>query len=185
MKKRILFFTVALMLTAFLFAFCGCGISGIAGTGGKYLYDDVELYSTGNASVSAAGIERVSVDWICGDIAITVSDNDEIVLNETVETDAEDYLLRYAVIRGELKIKFCKSGVRMGDMPAKALSVALPASVRCTKIEADNVDGKVEVSGVTAGELSIDTVNGCVSVAAAADRIEVDTVNGNVAPLLR
>ena len=29
--------------------------------------------------------------------------------------------------------------------------------------------------------MSIDTVNGCVSVAAAADRIEVDTVNGNVA----
>lgn len=181
MKKRILFFTVALMLTALLFAFCGCGISGIAGTGGKYLYDDAVLYSTGNASVSAAGIERVSVDWICGDIAITVSDNDEIALNETAETDAEDYLLRYAVIRGELKIKFCKSGVQMGDMPAKALSVALPASVRFTKIEADNVDGKVEVSGVTAGELSIDTVNGGVSVAAAADRIEVDTVNGNVA----
>lgn len=174
MKKIVGLFAGLLFAVGML---AGCSV----GTG-SYHYSNASKYTVGSASVSAADINEISVDWISGDISVVEADTDRIAFaEETDETDS-DYLLRYAVIKGELKIKFQKSGTKNKDNFSKNLKVTVPRKTALRELDIESVSGNVEVKDITATEMKIESVSGNIAVSGAAvTKMDFETVSGNIA----
>lgn len=178
MKKKI---SIAIAVLTALFCALACAGCNINLKNGAYRYDNANAYSVGNASVSAESVSRVLIDWVGGAVTVVAGDREEISFEETTGETDDKYRLHYAVIRGELKIRYQASGVSTKENFVKPLIVTLPREKLFTSLKIDSVNGNVSVSGCKTEELEIDSVNAGVTVGAGVSRrIEIDTVNGNV-----
>ena len=177
MKKIMRLFMSLIGIAAFVFALSSCSFI----TNKNDRYDNANLYTAGGATLSAENIRSIDIDWIGGSITVSPSSSDKIAFSEITEETDENYLLHYAVIGGELKIKFQKSGVTNKQNFSKKLTIELPESVVFTEIDLDSVAGDIFVRSGKANALKVDSVSGDVYVSpAVSDFIEIDVVTGNV-----
>ena len=149
---------IAVMATM-LFAACG------ENTKINFKYDHPERYSIGDATLEQT-VSGISVDWLCGDVDISYTDNHEVRIYEEIQEGfiplTDSLRLRYYVDdEGELEIQYCGNGkYRHGDLQnlRKHLFIEVPRGMILKDIDIDGVEAGVVIDKVLSQEVSIDGV---------------------------
>lgn len=157
-------------------------------------------YNAGNGSTDKE-IHNLDIDWASGEVHIIASESAEQISFEESYDGNEDARLRWAVDGETLKIRFRarNSLISFGSLNKK-LTVTIPASlaqhldkvkigtasaeVNVSGLQADILDvdtasGRLELDG-TYGELLVDTASGSVTFAGSCRKINIDTASGRI-----
>ena len=157
-------------------------------------------YNAGNGSTDKE-IRNLDIDWASGEVHIIASESAERISFEESYDGNEDARLRWVVDGETLKIRFRarNSLISFGSLNKK-LTVTIPASlaqhldkvkigtasaeVNVSGLQADILDvdtasGRLELDG-TYGELSVDTASGSVTFAGSCRKINIDTARGRI-----
>lgn len=157
---------------------------------GKY---DNEFDESNTYSIDADGVNKLSIDWIDGDIQLVAYDGDRIRLEESCKEEIdEDNSLRYKIKNGELYITCCREasyeiGILSNSLNGKNLNKPLVVKIPKTladklkELQIDAVSSNITADGLTIKEFYASTVSGDVSLSGSyADEVEVDTVSGDM-----
>ncbi len=129
----------------------------------EYQYDDSN-YSFGNISFNNEGITKVTIDWLVGNIIVTKSDNNELIVREEKDTVLnDDYKFRYLLQNDTLDVKFTKSFSNLQyDFKMKNLYLFVPSYVQ--EIEMNIHNAEVKCDNINLEILNINGVNADVSL---------------------
>jgi hypothetical protein len=140
-------------------------------TSGGVNEDTNEIIVSDQASIPAASIQKIKIDWVSGNVTLRVGSGSDITLSESsYRTLRESQKMRYSVSSdGTLKINFCDDLDNIfnwfdldANMPAKTLVVEVPASLVGTlrELNIDVVSASVDLSGVYGEENEVNSVSG-------------------------
>ena len=146
-------------MAAVLLAACG------ENTKINFKYDHPERYSIGDATLEQP-ISGINVDWLCGDVDISYTDNHEVRIYEEIQEGfiplTDSLRLRYCVDdEGELEIQYSGDGkYRHGDLKnlRKHLFIEVPRGMELKDIDIDGVEASVVIDRVLSQKVSIDGV---------------------------
>lgn len=156
------------------------GSDNFTSSGSVINYDNEKQYALGGAEVPAAEVSSVSVEWVAGDIDIQYYDGSTVSFSEPEQSNS-DLVLRWAVSNGELRIKFCKSG--LGSILknfSKSLTIFLPRDFSLDKIDIESVSSNVDISSVSAIKTNIETVSGNCNLSGSISEVDFQSVSGNL-----
>ena len=133
--------------------------------------DTNEIVVSEKASVSAATIQKIKIDWVSGSVELRVGSGSDITFSESsYRTLTDRQKMRYSVSdNGTLKINFCDNLDNVfnwfnvdASMPAKTLVVVVPASLIGTlrEVNIDVVSANVDLSGVYGEKTEVNSVSG-------------------------
>jgi hypothetical protein len=201
---------IAVLLTAILlaglfgqglFQRLGWNASGIRG----WLFNDMPVISssginsesgestvTDTASVSAADVREIKIDWVAGSIDIRVGTGDDVVFYETANrtlTDAQK--MRYSLsTSGVLQISFREDIENIfnwfsvdSSMPSKALVIEVPAALagQLDELDIDNVSSRIEINSVYGDKTQINSVSGAITcVDVTCDELTLSSTSGSI-----
>lgn len=182
---------IALILTAVLILGTmdgGLGkVFSIGGASVSFSYAESDAYTTGGASISAASINRVEVNWLSGAVNIRFYDGDAIVFSESSNQSLEDnQTMRYRVQNGVLTLQYCRStsGVSFfGSMPSKTLELLIPKTAALSSLHIENVSSSItlDAAKVSINAISIESVSGSISLDNLfAHTLDVESVSGGI-----
>jgi len=199
---------IAVLLTAILVVLLtGNNIFSRAGMDGSWIdniVDRTTYYSGGvnddtneiivsdQASVPAADITKIKIDWVAGSVNLRVGTSDQIVFSESsyrMLTDRQK--MRYTISdNGVLQIHFCENLENIFDwfnvdanMPAKTLTLEVPASLigKLAEVEIDTVSANIDLGGVYGNETDLSTVSGEVRCAdVTANELKLSSTSGTL-----
>ena len=176
---RIVIWLVVLCLLGSLFAVCLMGHFGGGeidgwfpqmpnlGFSNSYWYDDSDC-SVGDHAFTER-ITSLDIDWLAGSVTIVPGEGDTLTIQEQSskgDTDTRDQL-RWRVADGKLTVKFCEpSRLLAFHISEKSLTVTVPAAwlEDMTSVKLDTASASVQVSGLRADRLDVDTASGAVTV---------------------
>ncbi len=202
---------IGFILASILIAFFA--IDGITGCGGcsvtGFRYKNAKDYHliTENMPLDSENINRIEINWLGGEINISKSESllsNEIVISESANkfdlSDNKDYVGRYLVTAGTLKIQYCKSmWFIKHNRTEKKINITLPTKY-FNEIDIDTVSSRIEVNNVSFNELDLDSVSGDIkfnntkiniinldvvsakvnSTLLSTNDLEIDTVSGDI-----
>ncbi|HWQ98947.1 MAG TPA: DUF4097 family beta strand repeat-containing protein [Clostridia bacterium] len=199
---------IAVLLTAILVVLLtGNNIFNRIGMDGSWvdkLVDRTTYYSGGvdedsdqiivseQASVPAADITKIKIDWVAGSVNLRVGTSDQIVFSESSYRNLTDrQKMRYTVSdNGVLQIHFCENLENIFDwfnvdanMPAKTLTMEVPASLMdmLTEVAVETVSANIDLSGVYGSKTDLSTVSGSINCTdVATDEIKIDSTSGSI-----
>ena len=157
-------------------------------------------YNAGNGSTDKE-IRNLDIDWASGEVHIIASESAQQISFEESYDGNEDARLRWVVDGETLKIRFRarNSLISFGSLNKK-LTVTIPASLaqhldkvkigtasaevnvsglQAEILDVDTASGRLELDG-TYGELSVDTASGSVTFAGSCRKINIDTASGRI-----
>ena len=122
------------------------------------------VLSDGEASFSAAEVEKLRVDWVSGSVSVERWNGKELVVREKAPAKlAEDERARWKLSDGTLSILPCADQVR--NLPEKELTVLVPQSLMLEGLDVDVASASVRVAGLDAkGKLSLDSASGSLQL---------------------
>lgn len=168
---------------------------------GGYNYKNSSDYSVGAGELDSAGITKLEINWMDGEVNIVSGRDNKILLEEESGLEEKNQL-RYLVSGNTLIIQY--AAPRMGLYRLnenKHLTVTLPVSVienleelevdavsakgfirgvTAGKCDIDNVSGNYEIIDCNFGKLSFDNVSGHCTFTGSADELNMDTVSGDL-----
>lgn len=109
------------------------------------------------ASVSAADVSDLHINWAAGSITIQTGETDQITFQETGEI-TEKTAMVYSLTGSTLSIDFAKSShvIGFGNLPSKDLIITVPADWLCRELELDAASVNVNVIGLTVESVDLD-----------------------------
>ncbi|MCL2539737.1 MAG: DUF4097 domain-containing protein [Oscillospiraceae bacterium] len=190
--RIILWTIVAIILVSILAAglfgralnfFGGIRVPNLAGS--YRAYEDSRFEAAEKASVKAAGVSSVDIDWRSGAVEISLYDGEEIKFSESSYADiTSDYRMRFAVEDSVLKIRFARSGVRFVNTfinRGKTLTLQLPRDMVFDRFSVDAISATVSINGLNAKDCVVDTVSGQISIfGAELKTLKTNSVSGRV-----
>lgn len=182
MKKKMLC-AIAFMSAGLLCA--GCSASGIPGLPSlsKFVYDNADKYTMGNADLEAEGIKSIEIDWVSGEVKVGYHLEDTVVISETANKNLNDNTTMYYYVDGDtLRVKFAKSGKTIPTRLEKELTVWLPEGMELEEVEVDSISADVNVSGLVAERATVDTTSGDIVFGdvTCSGKVEFDTTSGDM-----
>lgn len=155
-------------------------------TFGSYNYPDSELYSRGNAEISADGIEKLNIDWISDSVKVETHSGSMVSISE-IESEKlnDDEKLCYLVKDGVLYIKFFSPKDWKGWelKKAKQLTVLLPESMGVLKdCTVNTVSANMSVKDIASDKFKLESTSGDIFLNAKgkSEHINIDTTSGNI-----
>lgn len=129
----------------------------------EYQYDDSQ-YACGNISFNDEHIVKVTIDWLVGNVIISKSDDNQLIVREEKDTALnDDYKFRYLVQGDTLDIKFTKSFTNLQyDFKMKNLYLFVPGYVQIIDINIHNAE--VKCDNINLESLNINGNNAPVSL---------------------
>ena len=166
MKKNILIIIPIIILSIILL-----GCNNILTD--SYQYDDTN-YKIGNMAFTEP-ITQINIDWIVGDVIITKSETQEIIIREDVDANIDDSLkMHYNLSNGILDVKFCGNKESINhSYRVKKLYVYLPSMLK--KITLNNKTADITINNVIIMDLSINNISGDIDM----QKSEIDLLNIN------
>ena len=154
--------------------------------------DSNEIVVSDQASVSAANIKKIKIDWVSGNVSLRVGSGNEIVFSESSYRDLTDrQKMRYTISdSGVLQIHYCEDLDNIfnwfnldANMAAKTLTLEVPASLigQLTEVNVDSVSANIDLSGVYGLKTELSTVSGevhCTDIST--DELDVSTTSGSI-----
>lgn len=192
---RIIIYSVLILVLA------GILLSGLSNNGLYWDRDDSN-YVTGGGSIDMSQIENLQIEWVSGNVDVTIVPDTESKISFS-ETNGEETPLVYEVKGKTLIIRFSKQSLKVNfgsfSGPKKDLTVEIPASWSCQSVDITSVSANVSVllleandveienvSGKTelwlengCGSVSIETVSGEASFIGKCDEFECNSVSGS------
>lgn len=139
-------------------------------------------YNAGNGSTDKE-IRNLDIDWASGEVHIIASESAEQISFEESYDGNEDARLRWVVDGETLKIRFRarNSLISFGSLNKK-LTVIIPASLaqHLDKVKIGTASAEVNVSGLQAEILDVDTASGRLELDGTYEELSVDTASGSV-----
>lgn len=156
MKKRIL---NLLLLIPIIVLLIGCKKNIVDCS---YVYDDSK-YGIGNISFEQQ-VEKISVDWLVGNIIIKPQDSNELIIREEKDTTLnDDYKFRYLLENNQVDVKFTKSFEELNyNFRIKNLYLFLPTTVKELSITSHN--STIKCDGVTLDKLIINGEKSSINI---------------------
>lgn len=132
--------------------------------------------------VNAKGLSRIDIDWISGLVTVEEYDGDTVKFWEENNSSNPDLQMRYMNANGTLNIHFARNGnINLGfDNVVKKLTVQVPRNLGLSVLKIDAVSSPVQIDGVSASKLEVDTASGNISVENISADVDIDTVSGDV-----
>ncbi|MGN0521951.1 MAG: helix-turn-helix domain-containing protein [Eubacterium sp.] len=144
-------------------------------------YDNGDEYAVGGAFLDPDSFDNIYIDWVDGDVDIEYYNAEQISVSET-EMKNEDYQLRYCVKNNELRIEYCKSGLRIGPNKDKNLTVRIPKDKAFYNVDIISVSADVNVDGlVVENIMNFENVSGKIDALGSFNSIYLNNVSGDVA----
>ena len=163
------------------------GIAAIGLLGGcrygmmtTYLYENGDKYTAGDREITDK-IDTIDLDYTTGDVTLTESASDKIVITETARKELEDKQKVHTWIEGTtLHIRFCASAKKL-DMTNldKKLRIEIPSGLKFADINFKLVTGDINAS-CSADNIKLHTTTGDVVLYQKGDSklVDVDTTTG-------
>lgn len=145
----------------------------------SFTYDDAEKYTMGGAVLSDA-IDTVEIDWISGSVLVDTHSDHTVAFEEHANRKlSKDTTLYYWLEGKTLHIKFGRSGKWRHSGLDKDLTLYLPEQL-LEELEVESVSAKIEVNGIGASHMKLDTVSGeiAASLPGMINDLEIGTVSG-------
>jgi DUF4097 and DUF4098 domain-containing protein YvlB len=161
-------------------------------TSGGVNEDTNEIIVSEQATIPAASIQKIKIDWVSGNVTLRVGSGSDITLSESsYRTLTESQKMRYSVSSdGTLKINFCDDLDSIfnwfdldANMPSKSLVVEVPASLAgaLQDVEIEVVSASVDLSGVYGVETDIDSVSGAINCTdVSVDKLNLGSTSGSI-----
>lgn len=161
-------------------------------TSGGVNEDTNEIVVSEQATIPAASIQKIKVDWVSGSVELRVGSGSDITLSESsYRTLTDRQKMRYSVSSdGTLKINFCDDLDNIfnwfdldANMPAKALVIEVPASLAgaLQDVNIDVVSASVDLSGVYGSDTEINTVSGAIKCTdVSVDKLSIGSTSGAI-----
>ena len=159
---------------------------------GRMSEDSNENIVSEQATIPAASIQKIKIDWVSGNVTLRIGSGSDITLSESsYRTLTESQKMRYSVSSdGTLKINFCDDLDNIfnwfdldANMPAKHLVVEIPASLVGTlkDLNIDVVSASVDLSGVYGVDTRVESVSGeikCTDISV--NELDLGSTSGTV-----
>lgn len=149
--RIILYSLVALLLIALL-------IVGIVRDGFSFSWSAGSGTVVENeASVDAAQVKGIQINWAVGDVDIQTGDVTQITFRESASGEIEE-LMTYRLKNGILELNYSKGNIHIGvnAMEQKDLLVIVPRDWVCQELSIDGAGLDITVEGLTIQEMEID-----------------------------
>lgn len=137
-------------------------------------------------SVDAAGLRKISIGWVAGDITIRAMDGiDQIHISESPVED-EDDLMNITHKGDALTIQFTNDnhtfiGINLGKEFSKNLLIHVPADWICDELQIEVASATVTLDCMTIGEVDFDGASGtCDFQNCTVTDLDMDTASGDV-----
>ncbi len=159
-------------------------------------------YTYGPATLNAAQIDEVEVEWVSGDITITESENDTISFDETSNKALKhDEQLGYRIDGRKLIIVQTDQNYWFGSAPSKDLQLSLPsmlyklnletvsADVTMTgdftihEVDMESLSARLDIAELSCNEISLESVSGRMDLTVGKTvpkQIDVSAVSANI-----
>lgn len=131
-----------------------------------------------NQSLPLDARGKVEVENIKGRIQVRTWDRNEVQLRGTLGDGVEKLEVDGDSASLDIKVRYPKSS-GWGGKSSEPTDLQLMVPVRAS-LEVHSVAAEVDVSGIASDELSIESVSGSVTVAAAPREVSINTVSGAV-----
>ena len=150
---------------------------------------DNSFKNSGIYEVDSEDIDKISIDWVSGDIDIVPYDGDNIVMEETARKKITDEnCLRYRVKDGELSINYTtgKVAVKFGDTGddiSKKLLVKVPKGLADSlkSLSVNSVSSDITADGFAADSMYVDTTSGNTRLSdMKIKHFEIDMISGDL-----
>ena len=161
-------------------------------TSGGVNDDTNEIVVSEQASVPAASVQKIKIDWVSGNVELRVGSGSDVTFSESAYRNlSERQKMRYSVSSdGTLKINFCDDLDNIfnwfdldANMPSKTLVVEVPASLAGSlkEINIDAVSAGIDLSGVYGAETDIETVSGEIHCAdVSVEKLDLGSTSGAI-----
>lgn len=146
-----------------------------------YEYDQADRYLAGGGTCEEE-IRTLDIDWVSGSVEIRTYDGDVIEFyEESDQTIAEEYQMRYTVDGDILKIRFCASGIWNGKNLSKRLTVLVPTGLSLEEVRVDTVSAGIVIQDVIVSGVDVDTTSGDLyAKLEAVESVKADIISGEV-----
>ena len=150
---------------------------------------DNSFKSSGVYEVDGEDIDKISIDWLSGDIDIVPYDGDNIVMEETARKEITDEnCLRYRVKNGELSISYTAGKIAVnlgvtGDDINKKLQVKVPEELAKSleSLRIDTVSSDITADGFAINSMYVDITSGNTRLSdMKVKRFEIDMISGDL-----
>lgn len=145
--RIILYSILALTLT-------GIMISGICADFFMY-YTDIGGVVEESAEYDAAKVKNIEINWAGGNVTLTFSDTDQIIVMQSKPEGASDKM--YCALDGDtLIIDYSKQHFHIGSLPEKDLLIQVPRGWVCEELVIDGAGLNISINGPEIRELDLD-----------------------------
>lgn len=148
----------------------------------------------GSASFAAANVHEIDVEWISGEVVLSIGEGTEVQVSESSTSELSDaQRMRCTLKEGKLKIKYCDDADNVWSwfirgnyrIPSKTLYLTLPASLMATLSELDietvSADVHFDAANTTGKDVDISSTSGDVTILNLEARdISASSISGRV-----
>lgn len=143
------------------------------------MYSNADRYTAGDFTYDESKVKKVEIEWASGSVTLKNGKGTLSVSESGADALKEEEKLHWWIDGTTLKIKFCKSGVKLllNGLNKKDLTVELPAFA---DLEIEVASGKViGEEMLDLGEVHVETASGGASIGfLSAKEIRIETASG-------
>lgn len=135
------------------------------------------------ASVAAADVRKIEIDWAAGSVEFVTADTDRITFRETSSENSK-YDMSYSLHGDTLQLDYSSTGFTIGfgnhNFPSKDLVVTVPRDWVCGELQIDGASLTIDIQDLTVGTLDLDGASCDISFSGNLDELEVDGASTNI-----
>lgn len=140
------------------------------------------------AAVYTGIVDELRIEWAAGSITILpITDADTIRFWDDYTGD-EEYMLHFDIEGDKLVLQFCDEdwvipsfGIGLENVPNKNLTVQIPASWLCEKLEIESASAKIELHDLNLNNVELDVASGAIGFENCnVMHLDVDTASGDL-----
>lgn len=180
MKKS----TILMILLIVCIVTAGAAAVLLLGTQMRITYADAEKYTAGETTLNAS-VENLDIHWVDGRVNIAYHAENTVTITETAQRNiTEDMAVRWWMDGSTLRIQYAKSGFGLMKNLNKELTVTLPEGLKLKKAEIFGTSSDLNVPGITADELKLESTSGEIYAAGSAQKVTLASTSGNIRGIL-
>lgn len=135
------------------------------------------------ASVAAADVRKIEIDWAAGSVEFVTADTDRITFRETSSEDSK-YDMTYSLHGDTLQLDYSSTGFTIGfgnfSFPSKDLVITVPRDWLCEELEIDGASLTIDIQDLTVGTLDLDGASCDVFFTGSLEELEADGASTNI-----
>lgn len=135
------------------------------------------------ASVAAADVKCIEIDWAAGSISLNIADTDRITFTETAPENAK-YKMTYDVSGDTLKLSYGNGDISIGfgnwSFPGKDLVITVPRDWVCEELEIDGAALTIGIHHLTVEKIDLDGASNNLEFVGSLKYADIDGASNHI-----